>query len=153
MFDKGSPIKLASLLPILVLNSKGSSWKAHYVAEKILFWGWDSDTWKLLKVPWNLIARPKSKDGVDMGLILSKNKALSFKWIWHLSGSKSSGWKNFIFKDTSHYFKMVYLTSLVAYHITWKAFASRLMVWISNLLQLKSIKLCRWRWKFCYVLE
>jgi hypothetical protein len=27
------------------------------------------------------------------------------------------------------------------------------MVWISNLLQLKSIKLCRWRWKFCYVLE
>jgi len=96
MFDKGSPIKLASLLPILVLNSKGSSWKAHYVAEKIFFWGWDSDTWKLLKVPWNLITRPKSKDGVDMGLILSKNKALSFKWIWHLSGSKSSGWKNFI---------------------------------------------------------
>lgn len=37
MFDKGSPIKLPSLLPILVLNSKGSGWKAHYVAEKIFF--------------------------------------------------------------------------------------------------------------------
>jgi hypothetical protein len=51
---------------------------------------------KLCNVSWSTITLPKSADGLRIGSLRDKNKALLFKWLWRFGLEESNIWKNMI---------------------------------------------------------
>jgi len=61
-------------------------------------WCGDSKDQKIYKVAWQIVVRGKNREGLDIGSLEGKNKALLFKWLWRLRDNNLGGWQELISK-------------------------------------------------------
>ena len=59
-------------------------------------WSGKEDSKKLFNVSWATVTLPKSIEGLGIGSLRDKNKALLYKWLWRFGSEESSLWKEVI---------------------------------------------------------